>query len=672
MKLLRRPHSMTAAAWIISAAFFLTWFLSMAGITWMATLRYMDYYEEKSSVYCSAMTSLDLGRAENSSYPNSVEEAIWHRLCYGSNSAYSVRAHNGDTYFFSDHDVDWQTAAAVYDGSGELIACSGDFIFFPYDTEEYWEAMDEDSVMNCSGYTKVNIDMAALEEKKSEHFNADYTWSTILSFDIKAMRFTGVFDDAEFRADQIEYVLDTEFHDALHSREPDIHEFYEDGYSYSEVIRTENVPWHTLYDNGKHTQEAVTIYTTMPSVSDYDEGKALTFRGAEYDNLLSLLLSHGISDNSQQVSTGSVTDLIILEQSVIYDYDDLTETEDGGMIPATKYTILTAVRCSPLGSALLALKGLYAVTLLVAAGLALAVCLTLRRKLIEPLAAINQGIAEGWSDRNYGDDAPPPPKWREPYELYEHYRDTQDRLRANKNEITRLNTALEYAKTAEQNRRQLTSGVAHELKTPLAVIHSYAEGLKEHIAEGKREKYIDVILAESEHLDSMVLELLDLSRLEAGRVKLAADEFSLTSLTRGVFERLERAAQAKALHIEYDLPDDCAVTADEARIKQVVENFAANAVKYTPTGGRIRVKITQDRYSTTARTSTTFSIENDSAPLTDEALNKVWDTFYRADESRSGGGTGLGLAIAKNIIELHGGTCSVRNTKTGVLFQFTL
>ena len=218
----------------------------------------------------------------------------------------------------------------------------------------------------------------------------------------------------------------------------------------------------------------------------------------------------------------------------------------------------------------------------------------------------------------------------------------------------------------------MTSNIAHELKTPLAVIHSYAEGLKEHIAEGKREKYLDVILAESEHLDNIVLELLDLSRLEAGRVKLARDDFSLSDLTYRVFERLDMAAQAKNLKIEYHFPDDCTVTADETRIRQVIENFAANAVKYTPANGNICVRIAVQRYSTVARRSATFSIENDSAPLSDEALDKVWDTFYRADESRSGMGTGLGLAIAKSIVELHGGSCSVRNTTTGVVFQFTI
>jgi signal transduction histidine kinase len=235
-----------------------------------------------------------------------------------------------------------------------------------------------------------------------------------------------------------------------------------------------------------------------------------------------------------------------------------------------------------------------------------------------------------------------------------------------RNEITRLNTALEYAKAAEENRRQMTSNIAHELKTPLAVIHSYAEGLKEHIAEDKRDKYVDVILAEAERTDGMVLEMLDLSRLEAGKVKLSRDEFSLADLTKAIFEKLQMAAEAKELQISYEFPEQSTIVADENRIAQVVENFATNAVKYTPAGGSVTVRIQNNRGKTT------FSIENDSKPLSAEALAKVWDTFYRVDESRSGGGTGLGLAIAKNIVELHGGKCSVRNTKTGVEFQFTI
>ena len=89
-------------------------------------------------------------------------------------------------------------------------------------------------------------------------------------------------------------------------------------------------------------------------------------------------------------------------------------------------------------------------------------------------------------------------------------------------------------------------------------------------------------------------------------------------------------------------------------------------MKYTPAGGCVTVRIQNKRGKITV------SIENDSTPLSAEALAKVWDTFYRVDESRSGGGTGLGLAIAKNIVELHGGKYNVQNTKTGVEFQLTM
>ena len=99
---------------------------------------------------------------------------------------------------------------------------------------------------------------------------------------------------------------------------------------------------------------------------------------------------------------------------------------------------------------------------------------------------------------------------------------------------------------------------------------------------------------------------------------------------------------------------------------QVIENFASNAVKYTPEGGRVQVTLRR------SGGKTVFTIKNDSAPLSDEALSKVWDTFYRADGARSGGGTGLGLAIAKSIVELHGGTCAAYNTATGVAFRFAI
>ena len=173
-----------------------------------------------------------------------------------------------------------------------------------------------------------------------------------------------------------------------------------------------------------------------------------------------------------------------------------------------------------------------------------------------------------------------------------------------------------------------------------------------------------MILSETGRVDTMVLEMLDLSRLEAGKVKLARDTFSLTKLTRSIFDRLERAAEEKKLKVTLDLKEECIVNADESRMAQVVENLASNAVKYTPEGGSIWVQMWN------SQGATWFTIENTCTPLSQEELDHVWDTFFRGDQARSGGGTGLGLAIVKNIVELHGGKCFARSTSSGVVFSF--
>ena len=215
--------------------------------------------------------------------------------------------------------------------------------------------------------------------------------------------------------------------------------------------------------------------------------------------------------------------------------------------------------------------------------------------------------------------------------------------------------------------RGFTSDVSHELKTPLAVVHSYAEGLQENIAAEKREAYLETILAESERMDAMVLEMLDLSRLEAGRVKLSQDETDLSALTAATVEKLQPLADRRGLDFTVTAPGTLPVTADEARIAQVIENLVSNAVRYAKEN--TAVQIMMDRRAG----KVSFSIENETEkPLSSEEISRVWETFYRADKARSEKGTGLGLAIAKNIVELHGGSVQATNTKTGVRFSFTL
>lgn len=394
-------------------------------------------------------------------------------------------------------------------------------------------------------------------------------------------------------------------------------------------------------ENLRPGQDPVTLYTVDTRGYNYEPGSPFRLDGKTYDTPVPL--TH--TKNFSQRRFGLLNSVIVYSAPV-----------------GEEYHCTAAVQFNPLAYAMLRMCPAYVVSLL-GVVLCLLWCRKRTRKfLTEPLSVINRSYEHNRVELSYYANSP----LMELQALGAHFNDAQQDRHEAHNKIQQLNTALNYAKDAEENRRKMISAIAHELKTPLAIVHSYAEGLQTGIAADKQEKYLSVILEETEHMDSMVLEMLDLSRLEAGKVHLSSDRFSLQALTRAVFDRMALAVQAKDLQLEYQFCLDFTVTADEARISQVITNFASNAVKYTPEGGKIRVQIYQ--YDGAAH----FIIENDSPPLSEQALAQVWDSFYRADSARSGGGTGLGLAIAKNIIELHRGSCAVRNTEHGVEFRFRI
>ena len=592
---------------------------------------------------------------------------------------------------FNDQYIDCDTAIVFLDKEGNILRESSDFAYFSYIPQNQWEAgVDETSACGW-------IDLNNEADPRYSIFRTAYAGTNDL-YDLNIIRITGYMDGSRIEPLAMAFSTLGAYYNALDAASPGWNTESEPGssemivsedgksatvsvtggksatppYSVSELDAIGLLEWDERFDytaQADPTKELVTIYASRPEMTLYEPDGPVRYQTENYDNLLALLKTMGYYKDKGRntfysgASQFDLWNMVVFSSAGIYDLRDYVP--DGSEpFPDAEYTVMTAMQASPLKIAMSFLRNMYLITFSVALLGFLYINSRVRKHLIIPLQMMNEGIASNWTHISALNEKAP--KWKEPYELWEHYRQTQDALQNNKNEITRLNTALEYAKTAEQNRRQMTSNIAHELKTPLAVIHSYAEGLKEHIAEDKRDKYIDVILSEAERTDSMVLEMLDLSRLEAGKVKLSRDDFSLIALTRSIFEKLVMAAQAKDLQIDFNFPDDFTITADESRIAQVVENFATNAIKYAPTGGHISVTIQTDH------SSTSFHIENDSEPLSSEALSKVWDTFYRTDEARSGGGTGLGLAIAKSIVDLHGGKCSVRNTKLGVEFGFTI
>ena len=323
------------------------------------------------------------------------------------------------------------------------------------------------------------------------------------------------------------------------------------------------------------------------------------------------------------------------------------------------YTVAVA---HPLKSTVLGLWRVYLLSALLGLALVFGLRGILHRRLLLPLETAARAMAGGWQPLSPERGFLP---WREPAALYEEYEKERDRRRWDANELQRLRRALDYAREAERQRREFTSGLAHELKTPLAVIHSYAEGLKARIAEEKREQYLDTVLAEAERMDGLVMELLDLSRLEAGRVRLSRDDFDLRALAEALLEKLRPLAEERKLETVLAPGEACPVTADEGRIAQAAENLLTNALRYAPEGSRAEVGVD------VCESGTRFRVSNPvEKPFTAEELSRVWEPFWRRD--RAGAGTGLGLPIVKNVLELHGGGCAVREIPGGVEFSFLL
>ncbi|MGG0187371.1 ATP-binding protein [Bacillus rhizoplanae] len=232
---------------------------------------------------------------------------------------------------------------------------------------------------------------------------------------------------------------------------------------------------------------------------------------------------------------------------------------------------------------------------------------------------------------------------------------------------TKLQQDIEKERQLEKTRKEFISGVSHELKTPLSVIRSFAEGIKDGVSKDTT-YYTDVILEETDNMNRLIVEMLELAKLESGTYKLEIEAFSIGELIQQVYTKLLFSIEEKNLHVELALDPTIYVQANRNRIEQVVVNLLSNAIRYTPNGKQAKLSIIE--YEETVK----VEIENNGTPIPEESLDKIWDRFYRLDASRSRhtGGTGLGLSIVKNILELHHADYGVYNKENGVAFYFEL
>ena len=219
-------------------------------------------------------------------------------------------------------------------------------------------------------------------------------------------------------------------------------------------------------------------------------------------------------------------------------------------------------------------------------------------------------------------------------------------------------------------RKDFVASVSHDLKTPLGIIRGYAEGLKDGIVTGEQSIiYINTIIEETEKMDLLLKNMLQLSQLESETISTSIESFNIIRLLRSMINKFSLEASSKNLKIELIAPMEYSyVKADVLKIEQVIQNLLSNAIKYTPPSNKIIVSVKDDNeyYS--------ISIENKNAHIPENEIDNIFLKFYRLDKSgdRSKNSFGLGLSIVKRILELHNSDFSLINTSDGVLFTFTL
>lgn len=234
----------------------------------------------------------------------------------------------------------------------------------------------------------------------------------------------------------------------------------------------------------------------------------------------------------------------------------------------------------------------------------------------------------------------------------------------------RLSKDIEEKNQMEEMRSEFLSHVSHELKTPLALIQGYSEGIKDGVTEDPEsvKEYLDVIIDEASKMNELVKKLIDLNELEFGKEQLAIERFNLTELIQDVINASAILAEKSEADIQFDEKSPKFVWADEFMIEEVVTNYLTNAIHYVKKGGRIRIWYEQKE--TTVR----VNVYDEGEPIAKKDLDKLFIKFYKADPARTRtyGGSGIGLSIVAAIMKSHHKDYGVYNAEDGVVFYFEL
>ena len=256
--------------------------------------------------------------------------------------------------------------------------------------------------------------------------------------------------------------------------------------------------------------------------------------------------------------------------------------------------------------------------------------------------------------------------------LSDKLEETINQLKINNSELEK---DIEEKSKIDEMRKQFISDVSHELKTPIALIQGYAEGLVENVTtdEESRKFYTEVILDEANKMDKLVKRLLELMKLEYEDRKFNDEKFDLVELINAVVKNSKVVLSEQKIDVDFSEENPIYVYADEFYIEQVITNYFTNAIKNAEEVEKVKqIKISIKKSKDAGKYRVT--VFNTGKKIDEENLNRIWTRFYKVDSARtrSKGGTGIGLALVKAIMTKYNSAYGVKNKKNGVEFYFDI
>ncbi len=238
-----------------------------------------------------------------------------------------------------------------------------------------------------------------------------------------------------------------------------------------------------------------------------------------------------------------------------------------------------------------------------------------------------------------------------------------------------LEKDIEEKSKLDEMRKSFISDVSHELKTPIALIQGYSEGLLENVNSDEESKkfYAEVILDETNKMDKLVKELLELMKLEYGKREFNDTEFNIVEVEKEVIRKSQMMLEEKKVEVKLETSEEINVLADDFYIEQVITNYFTNAIKHVEeVNGQKIIKI--ENVVDLENNKVRIKVFNTGKQIQEEHLNRIWNRFYKIDESRNrnDGGTGIGLAFVKAVMSNYGNSYGVVNKEDGVEFYFEL